>query len=79
MEDHKFLMTLNTDSQKKLKINTRVRFRRTLGSWVLILLGAWMSVSAFILRLCRPVYVAALRRADPQSKESYRLSIKRRN
>jgi hypothetical protein len=33
-------------------------------------------VSAFILCLCCPVYVAALRRADHSSKESYQLSIK---
>jgi hypothetical protein len=32
---------------------------------------AWMF--AFILCLYSPVYVAALRRADPSSKESYRL------
>jgi hypothetical protein len=30
-------------------------------------------VCAFILCLCCPVYVAALRRAEPQSKESCRL------
>jgi hypothetical protein len=30
---------------------------------------------AFILCLCCPVYVAALRRADHSSKESYQLSI----
>jgi hypothetical protein len=42
---------------------------RTLGSWVTIPLKAWMSL--FILCLC---YVAALRRADLPSKESYRLS-----
>jgi hypothetical protein len=42
----------------------------TLGSWVRITLKAWMFVcvsSAF-------VQVAALRRPDPPSKESYRMS-----
>jgi hypothetical protein len=42
---------------------------RALGSWVRNPLEAWMSV--FILCLC---YVAALRRADRSSKESYRMS-----
>jgi hypothetical protein len=44
---------------------------QTLGSWVQIPLKAWMF--AFILRLCCPMLVVALRRADPLSKESYRL------
>jgi hypothetical protein len=48
----------------------------TLGSWVRIPLKAWMSVFAFILCMCCAVYVAALRRADPPSKESYRLRKK---
>jgi hypothetical protein len=46
---------------------------RTLGSWVRIPLKIWMSVCAFILCLCCPVQVAALRRVDHSSKESYRL------
>jgi hypothetical protein len=37
---------------------------RALGSWVRIPLKAWMS--AFILCLCCPVQVEALRRADPR-------------
>jgi hypothetical protein len=49
---------------------------RTLGSWVRIQLKAWMSVCAFILCSCCPVYVAVLRRADPPSKESYSLCKK---
>jgi hypothetical protein len=47
---------------------------RTLESWVWIPLEAWMSVcicSVFVL-FC--VQVAALRRADPPFKESYRPS-----
>jgi hypothetical protein len=43
----------------------------TLGSWVRIPLEAWMFV--FILCVCCPV--AALRRADHSSKESYQLSL----
>jgi hypothetical protein len=35
-----------------------------------------MSVCTFILCLCCPVQVAALRRADHSSKESYRLCTK---
>jgi hypothetical protein len=35
-----------------------------------------MSVCAFILCLCCPVYVTALRGADYSSKESYRLCKK---
>jgi hypothetical protein len=49
---------------------------QTLGSWVRNLLGAWMSVcvcSVFVLSF---VGGAALRRADPPSKESYRLRKK---
>jgi hypothetical protein len=42
---------------------------RTLGSWVRISLKAWLFVSVFLF-----IYVQALRRADPPSKESYRLS-----
>jgi hypothetical protein len=41
---------------------------RKLGSWVRIALEAWMSVCVLPC-----VYVAALRRADPPSKGSYRL------
>jgi hypothetical protein len=33
-----------------------------------------MSVCVFIVCLCCPVWIADLRRADPPSKESYRLS-----
>jgi hypothetical protein len=38
-----------------------------------------MDVSAFILCLCCPVLVAALRLAHPPSKKSYRLSMRLRN
>jgi hypothetical protein len=41
----------------------------TLGSWVRIPLEAWMSVCVY------SVFVAALRRADPPSKKSYRLCM----
>jgi hypothetical protein len=47
---------------------------QTLGSWIRIPLEAWMS--SFILYLCCPVQVAALRLADPPSEESSRLSIR---
>jgi hypothetical protein len=47
---------------------------RTLGSWVRTPLKAWMSV--FVLSC---VQVAAFRRTDPPSKESYRLGKRSRN
>jgi hypothetical protein len=47
---------------------------RTLGSWVQIPLKTWSSV--FVLTR---VQIAALRRADPPSKESYRLRKKIKN
>jgi hypothetical protein len=43
---------------------------RTLGSWVGIPLEAWMSVCVYSVFVLFCVYVAALRRADPLSKES---------
>jgi hypothetical protein len=50
----------------------------SLGSWVRIPLEAWMSVCLFcVVLFC--VQVAALRRADPQSKESYRLGTGLKN
>jgi hypothetical protein len=51
---------------------------QTLGSWVRIALKAWLLVCAFILFVLSYVQAAALRRADPPSKESYRV-IRRRN
>jgi hypothetical protein len=51
---------------------------RTLGWWVRIPLDAWMPVYVYsVFMFC--VQVAALRRADPPSKESYRLCIGLRN
>jgi hypothetical protein len=47
---------------------------QTLGSWARIPLEAWMP--SFVLYLCYPVRVTALRRADPPSKESYKLSTR---
>jgi hypothetical protein len=46
---------------------------RTLRSWVRIPLKAWMSVCLYSLFVL--LEVAALRRSDPPSKESYRLYI----
>jgi hypothetical protein len=46
---------------------------RTLGSWVRIPLEAWMSVCVYSVFVLSFVQVAALRRADPPSKKSYRL------
>jgi hypothetical protein len=46
---------------------------RTLGSWVLIPLKAWMSVCVYSVFVFFCMWVAALRRADPPSKEFYRL------
>jgi hypothetical protein len=43
---------------------------RTLGSWVRIPLKSWMFICVYSVF----VWVAALRWADPPSKESYRLS-----
>jgi hypothetical protein len=52
---------------------------RTLGSWVRIPLKAWMSVCFYSVFMLFCVQVAALRRAYPPSKESYRLCIGLRN
>jgi hypothetical protein len=52
---------------------------RTLGSCVRIPLGAWMSVCVYSLVVLSCVQVAALRRSDPPSKESYRLRKRLRN
>jgi hypothetical protein len=46
---------------------------RMLGSWIRIPVKAWMSVCVYSVLFC--VQVAALWRADPPSKESYRLCI----
>jgi hypothetical protein len=46
---------------------------RTLGSWIRIPLKAWMSVCFYSVFVLFCGYVAALRRADPPSKKSYRL------
>jgi hypothetical protein len=48
---------------------------RTLGSWDLIPRKAWMSVYIYSVFVLSYVQVAALRRADLSSKESYRLCI----
>jgi hypothetical protein len=52
---------------------------QTLGSWVRIPLEAWMSGCVYSVFVLFCVQVAALRRADPPSKESYRLCKKSRN
>jgi hypothetical protein len=52
---------------------------RTLASWVRISLEAWMSVCVYSVFVLSCMYVAALRRADPPSKESYRMCIGLRN
>jgi hypothetical protein len=49
---------------------------QTLGSWVRILLKTCMSVCVYSVSVLSCVQVAALRRADPQSKESYHLCKK---
>jgi hypothetical protein len=46
---------------------------RTLGSWVWIPLETWMFVCVYSVFVSSCVQVAALRWADPPSKESYRL------
>jgi hypothetical protein len=48
---------------------------RTMGSWVRIPLEACMSVCVYSVFVLFCVYVAALQRADPPSKESYWLCI----
>jgi hypothetical protein len=48
---------------------------QTLGSWVRIPLETWMSVCVYSVI----VWVAALRQADPPSKESYRSCKRSRN
>jgi hypothetical protein len=52
---------------------------RTLRSWVRIPLETWMSVCVYPVFVLFCVQVAALQRADPPSKESYRLCIGLRN
>jgi hypothetical protein len=52
---------------------------RTLGPWVRIPLDAWMSVCIYFMFVPPCVQVAALRRADPPTKESYRLCERLRN
>jgi hypothetical protein len=52
---------------------------QTLGSWVRIPLKAWMSVCLYSVFVLSCVQVAALRLADPPSKESYRLWKRSRN
>jgi hypothetical protein len=49
------------------------------GSWVRIPLEVWMSVCVYSVFLLSCMQVAALRRADPPSKESYRLCQRSRN
>jgi hypothetical protein len=51
----------------------------TLGSCVRIPLEAWMSMCVCSVFVPSCVQVAALRRADPPSKESYRLCKRLRN
>jgi hypothetical protein len=48
---------------------------QTLGSWVRIPLEVWMLVCVYSVFVLFCVQVAALRRTDPPSKESYRLYI----
>jgi hypothetical protein len=48
---------------------------RTVGSLVRIPLKGWMSVCIYPVFVSFCVYIAALRRADPPSKESHRLCM----
>jgi hypothetical protein len=52
---------------------------QTLGSWFPIPLKAWMFVWVYSVFVLSHVQVAAFRRADPPSKESYRLYKRLRN
>jgi hypothetical protein len=52
---------------------------RTIGSWFRIPLAVWMSLCVYSVFVLFCLYVATLRRADPSSKESYRLCIGLRN
>jgi hypothetical protein len=52
---------------------------QTLGSWVWILLEAWMSVCVYSVFVLSCVQTAALRRAHPPSKEPYPLCKRSRN
>jgi hypothetical protein len=65
----------NTTKHKFHKIICDSRWPQL--AWVRIPVEMWMFL--FIMFLCYPVYVAALRRADPAHKESYRLSVWLRN
>jgi hypothetical protein len=48
---------------------------QTLGSWVRILIEAWMPVCVYSMFALSCVYVLALQRADHSSTKSYRLCI----
>jgi hypothetical protein len=52
---------------------------RTLGSWLRIQLKAWTSVCIYSVFVLSCVQIAALRQADPTSKEAYRLCMGLRN
>jgi hypothetical protein len=53
---------------------------RRLGSWIRILLGAWIiCVYVYSVSVLSSAQVVPLRRADPPSKESYRLRKRSRN
>jgi hypothetical protein len=52
---------------------------RTLGSWVRAPLQAWMFVCVYSVFVLSCEHVMVFRRADPLSKESYRLCKRSRN
>jgi hypothetical protein len=52
---------------------------RTLGSWILIPLKAWMSCELPFCLCCSVCRQRLLRRVNPSSKKSYQLSMRLRN
>jgi hypothetical protein len=63
-----------------IKVAARSKARNVFARSNTAIMGSNLTRDMYVcLRLCCPVQVAALRRAHPPSKESYRLSIRLKN